>query len=361
MKELYLMLGRSLDKNVKEEIRNKVIGISTACKVYMLNPYKNNVLKQLLFGIDNIEYIDFDIRSVQDWPTQEALNKEFIKQHGIKNFMIIGTDLNQSSRIDNFKLYTDFLSKYMEDRDYGINYVTTRFLLTKFLVVKDMVECGVNVLHFVIDPQEVDFNQVLGNGSVTNCYKLARKGYTFLPSYEFALMYINGKFKPRENNLLFYCTAKTPDRKYVINIAQKLKRLPSSDIKVIYKGSVDGKGVEQNEYYGLLRKYKFTLIIPSYDQTTFSIVRFLEAIANGCIPLVLGNCNLDELQMTYPSIYSVVNDELIVKSIDDIKDKINKYDKGFWSRIMKCVLGDEHLNEVINVRYMRKMYDKILK
>ena len=64
-------------------------------------------------------------------------------------------------------------------------------------------------------------------------------------------------------------------------------------------------------YLDKLAYSSFTLIIPSYDINTFSILRFMEAIASGCIPMILSTVYLDDFVASF-NIDTKFLDKLIV-------------------------------------------------
>lgn len=63
------------------------------------------------------------------------------------------------------------------------------------------------------------------------------------------------------------------------------------------------------------------MIIPSYDEKSFSIIRFIEAISHDCLPFVLDRCCLDSLRLTFPEIAEIVYSKLIVHNFKEL-DKI---------------------------------------
>ena len=359
-KKLFVMVGRTLNERVLEEVKCKVIGLSKAANVVMLDPYKSDKLKKLFEG-HNIRVEKIDIKNFKNWKQLESRNVEFIKQHNIRNFMVIGMDMFASAKRDNCGAIKNFYESYVDNPEYGMSFVMLRNQYAKFLLVKNMLDCRVKVIHFAIDPQEVNFCDIFGKNSVVECFNLRRPGFKFIPSNEYALLLNQASVSDqRSTSLLFYCGAQTEDRKWIVNAESKLKSIPGSDILVIQKGEKK-KGVSQTEYYELLRKSKFTLVIASYDHTTFSIVRFMEALAAGCLPLVHCSCCLNDLANTYEDMYKVAKKYLIVKSIDDIKRKMEEYGEHERQCIINQLLDDFVLNKCRNVEVMQKVYKKILK
>lgn len=54
----------------------------------------------------------------------------------------------------------------------------------------------------------------------------------------------------------------------------------------------------------------------------------MEAVARDCLPFIFSDVALEECKSTYPNIYDIIlDDELVVKGMDDIKSKISKWDE----------------------------------
>lgn len=75
------------------------------------------------------------------------------------------------------------------------------------------------------------------------------------------------------------------------------------------------------DYLNLLRCSKYTLIIPSYDTTTFSLRRFVEALTQMCVPLVYDKCNMDWMPT---ELYDILEcSSLIVHDLSKLKEHVN--------------------------------------
>lgn len=76
-----------------------------------------------------------------------------------------------------------------------------------------------------------------------------------------------------------------------------------------------------DDYCKLLEASMYTLIIPSYDTTTFSLRRFVEAIVHDCVPLIHEDCNIDWMPTELYDILECSN--LIVHDLSKLKDHVN--------------------------------------
>lgn len=68
--------------------------------------------------------------------------------------------------------------------------------------------------------------------------------------------------------------------------------------------------VNREEYMRYLEKSRFTMVIPSYEKSCFSIFRFLESLENDCLPIITDNCNTDDFLKSF---------DLPLKYLDEIK------------------------------------------
>ena len=353
MKKLYLMVGRTLNKRVTYEIRNKIAGISLATDLTIVDTFKGNKLQSLLKGI-KCKFIKYNVSGLDNWNEIEQYNKAFIEKYGIQNFMLVGLDMMTGIKFDDRKQIERILSRYQKEPTIGLNYVSTRKVFEKVMFVKNCAEAGINTMHFVIDPQEAILH-------AKRFYKLRREGCEYLPSYELFLITdgIEVCNDDRKYNVVFGCGAQTKDREWILKIKNRLESIPKSKIAILTKENAN-EGIPQKDYVESLREARFTFVIPSYDRTTFSIVRFLEAIKQGCIPLVFSNCCLLEVKDTFPQIYKVIAKSLLVENVGEIKQKIKNMTLKEMKQIQIEIMHDKKLRNAISAKHMREEYEKVL-
>lgn len=105
----------------------------------------------------------------------------------------------------------------------------------------------------------------------------------------------------------------------------------------------------------------FTLIIPSYDVTTFSIIRFFESVKNGCVPLIWKDTDLTDLKNTFEDIYDLVIEYgLIVGSKDDIIEACKKKNRKHYEDFLDAVKNSRSYRKVTDKESVRKFYKKLL-
>lgn len=359
MKKVYVLIGRTLEERVQEEIRNKLAGITASTEMTVINNFRSKKLVNMLPDVP-VNVVNYSLLNGNTWSEIEESNKKFLIENKVKNLMVIGFNMLSSIKYGENKLFEDFLQYYVNEPQYKMKFMMTLKMYAVLVLVKNAIECRCNVFHFVIDPQEIDFGEVLKTDKVKRLYKLKREGCLFAPSYEMKLMkekYLSAS--KRKYDFLFYCGAQTEDRHYIVEKKSELESIPNSDVKIIMKENNKEK-VSQREYYNLLKQARFTLVIPSYDKTTFSIVRFLEAVANGCLPLVWKDCCLEEVKNTYKSLYDIISRFLLVDDLCDIERKMNELGEEGRRKAIMLIFKSKELNAVINEDIMKKRYENIL-
>lgn len=360
MKKVHVIIGRTLEERVQEELKNKLAGIAASTEMTVINNFKSKKLVNMLPDVP-VSVVNHSLLSGNDWREIEENNRKFFKENKVKNLMVIGFNMLSSIKYGENKSFEDFLQYYVNEPQYKMKFMMTLKMYAMLVFIKNAIDCGCMVYHFVIDPQEIDFGEVLKTDKVVRLYKLKREGCLFAPSYEMKLMKIRYlSTYSRKYDFLFYCGAQTEDRDYIVEKKSELESIPNSDVKVITKANNKEK-VSQREYYNLLKQARFTLVIPSYDKTTFSIVRFLEAVANGCLPLVWKDCCLEEVKNTYKTLYDIIQRFLLVDDLGDIKGKMEMLGEEGRRKAIMLILKSKELNAVMNEEVMRKRYDKLLK
>jgi hypothetical protein len=124
--------------------------------------------------------------------------------------------------------------------------------------------------------------------NITEDYYKCNTGLKYLSS----TLSVNKKFDATIGYTNIYADKDT--RK--INFKEIRNQLKVLSVNVFCKDKDTGEDtfIEKPEYDKLLIESKFTLVFPSYNIKAFSKIRFLDAIASRCIPLILKSCNIDE-------------------------------------------------------------------
>lgn len=110
----------------------------------------------------------------------------------------------------------------------------------------------------------------------------------------------------------------------------------------------------------MLAKSRFTLIIPSYDITTFSIIRFVESVSHGCLPFVLDSCNIDALENDFLNFKEIIEKYLIVHNFKEIDRKISEISEKERINIIKEIQQSDDWRRINNINYLKKCWREII-
>lgn len=193
--------------------------------------------------------------------------------------------------------------------------------------------------HVIVDPLEADYRDVVGFNLAGDRFFLYASTIFGARSLQIAeshyrQLWLQGKTKkPR---LMFDDEERGLDLLVGYSITQKPRLwLQAYDFDGLLAGSglkyrvclkdsfrdIDTFVWKKEEYLALLNNSKFTVIIPSYEERAFSTIRFIEALYQGAIPLILDRCNMSEAftpaeqEMLKPMI---INDKNVVEVIRSI-------------------------------------------
>lgn len=344
-----LFLNMGIAKGLVNTIRyhfNAIID-SIDDKIVIIDTNAGNKLKNLL-NRDDVEYRHIAWAENYNWHDYEKVIKD--KTKDIDTFICFGSTMFNNYNSTNNSLIQRF-DKEMNNKNYtyNLNFVSTRIVMQRYLVCKLCKDK--NFIYFYIDPSECILSKYFNVGKTV--YYLNRPDCVYLPSYE-RYMFLNGKDIEKTTDFTFYGTALTEDRRYLVDQKELLTNIRNSDVGIIVKK--DSTYVSQTEYYEKLARSKFTLIIPSYDVTTFSVIRFLEAVSNHCLPLVLDTVDLTDLKNTFFDIYEIVEKNLVV-NIKDIQSKIDSLD---YDKIIKKIFNTKSVKNFTNMDYFKKEWSKIV-
>jgi hypothetical protein len=344
-----IFLNMGIAKGLVNTIKNHMNAIidSLDSEVVAIDINAGNKLKNLL-DRDDIEYRHISWIENSNWQEYEKLIKSQTKD--LNTLIIFGNTMFNNYNSRDTSLIERFDKEFdNKNYEYNIKFVSTRTVMQRYLVCRTCKDK--KLIYVCLDPQECIITDYLKTGICT--YILNRGNKKYVPSYEKCL-FTNNQTADKTVDFTFYGTALTEDRKYLVEQSDLLTGIRNSDVGIIVKK--DSTYVSQTEYYDKLARSKFTLIIPSYDVTTFSVIRFLEAVSNHCLPLVLDTVDLTDLKNTFPDIYDIVRKNLVV-NIKDIQGKIDELD---YDKIIKKIFNTESVKNFTDLDYFKREWSKIV-
>lgn len=116
--------------------------------------------------------------------------------------------------------------------------------------------------------------------------------------------------------------------KYYEDAKKVLSKFDNVKFYVLNKVTGENTFVNRDVYLKQIARSKFTIILPAYDSSCFSIFRLLESLHNDCLPLIHKDCYLKDINKSYgTNLEELITD----KPFDeDVRiELLNKYKKIF--------------------------------
>lgn len=318
--------------------------------IVMIDINTGNKVKRML-GRDDVEYRHIPWKNEDDWKSYTETIYNTIDD--LDTLIIIsGSYFSKTHSRTKYNLIENF-EKHLNDKDYkySTTFVSMRSLFQKYMICRCSYNKRLKMVYYALDPLECCYTEVFNYGVTTFCTNCG--SLLAVPTYEL-LMYKNAKCSEKTVDFTFYGTATSYERNYLNDYKDDLVAVRNSDVRII--NDLKTQGVAQDEYYNKLAKSKYTLVIPSYDVTTFSYSRFIESIAHHCIPLVLDKVNLADLKNTYKDLYDIVEKYLVV-SLYNIQEKIDSLD---YDYIINELLNTTTIKNLQNIDYYKERWSEII-
>jgi hypothetical protein len=203
---------------------------------------------------------------------------------------------------------------------------------------------GLPIDHFVNDPDEFDYRSLGIPGERLFFYQSKKNHAEYFPNYEYHLFNKKRPVDPKKKPLdfSFGFTVYTPERLPMYESFKKNGFLEDGHpYQVFAKNKFNGFDnlLPALEYDDRIRESKFTMIYPSYNTEYFSSIRFLEAIANACVPIIHTGCIVNEAYHAYPQIFDIIQQNGLLLDCEDssnIKQALKKDSVAIIEEIRAC-------------------------
>lgn len=203
------------------------------------------------------------------------------------------------------------------------NYLSIKAMKnTLMLTYKIAKERNILLEHHIIDPQEFNYRDIDTDIKYTRHFPYTSNSFNFTRDDSFLEKYKKNRIhQDKDIDFTFGYTILTEDRKN--NIHEEIqKQLESKTIQLFLRDKYNDIDtfVKKDVYLDYIARSRFTLIIPAYNDKTFSAFRYIESIYNDCIPIILDTNNISEAKE------SLYIPDYLLTSIEDICTKIDQLD-----------------------------------
>ena len=330
-----------------ESHQNEIIGavINQALEfipgAYIIDFYKDYKLSKVLDS--EPEIIKAEQWKFDSWKSMYKHYKKLVSD--FDNIILVKAPINRdNANTLDVKMLREINKMTRLDDTYNMQYDLMRRVIERLLFVK---ACrGKNVVHFVIDPDEVDFSKVWNFKSYRRFGALKWDGCEYGPIYEYLLYNTFIQDIPKFYDFYYVGSAITEDRKYLYRCQSEvlshinrrrigfIKENPKIGTFDIFDGDNREKRVTQSTYLYNLKLSRYTMVNPPYNKKEFNIIRFMEAVVCDCIPLIL-KCKKDvrdmkfgclhNLILTFPDFYDIIIKRNLIVVPKDIHIRLTKY------------------------------------
>lgn len=269
----------------------------------------------------NVESYDlnqyFEIESILE---REKFLDKLIEEKNLTKIITIHNDIRQNFKNGAEKKGIQFFESIIESNS-----------IPSFVSVKNFFEVNhipyhlskkIPVVHIYVDPQEASWNKMTGcDEEKYFFYENARIDAKYLPFVEWSFSKQIKKYQ-KTKKFSFGFTVVTEDRE---PLYYQLADIENMNFLVKFPKIGIDTTVKRSDYAEMIKESEFTLVIPSYEDTDFSSIRFWDAVTKACIPFILDTCKWEQAFVKHPEITKIIQEDLLVNA-DNVKDKIENTD-----------------------------------
>lgn len=337
--------------------------VNTICKVIpdckVINTYRSNKLVKIL-DVDYDRLIYYDISQVKEigWKAQYKLAKQLLIDNNIDTMIVFKSIIMSGQKHGEMHQIERFRRRRKEDDFVYMKHAMSTTQYCKYL----MVEAGAAVCNknyeFILDPQEPHWGDLYRDIDYKYLYGMQRKDqYIYMPCFERGVQDMVGYMDTtKKYDMMFFCSCLTKDREFILEYKDKLESIPNSKIQI---NTRKVKPLGQRDYYELVAQSKYSMCIPAYDKTAFSMYRFVEALCVDCLCFIHKDCCLDDVKETFPDIYEIM-EKYLVYDFDGIISKIGKLTDKDRNDIIKMIKETESWKRFSDLKFIERRWKKLL-
>lgn len=324
--------------------------------VILFDRYKVNKLRNLV----NAETTKIEARYNGSW---EALRKSFsdaIDRFEVNAVVVFKTDMRDTFRYGNEERAKRLLEGSYENDTFSSNFASTVAQIENLTFIDVASKKCNDVYQYAIDPEEPRLDAVcsFNNFRRLSFNKLKRQGSICMPYYEYELK--RNAIDVHDDSKATFCfhaTAVNPSRQWLADLKQDLELRDGYDVRISIRG--EKKFSRQQQYMWNLANSRFTMVVKPYDDTSFSWCRFIEAASVGCLPLVMSDCNLQDIDATFPDIADIIRSELLVDAFDDVDRVANSMKESKRLQLVSDIMGSGSIKKVTDLDWLRARWQRL--
>lgn len=267
------------------------------------------------------EIVDFSSYMKMNWKEGNEYLQKIQDKYNFDAIIFIFAPVNSNMTTGNEKRLINNWKQTSINNTYRKNFSST------FTAFKRLFTCfyygkSLPIIHFLDDLLEVNMSELIPNAKDYHMYSISDRNIQFSPiviDYDIWMKQSGPKEKIYDFSFGFSNVNKIPSR---TKIYQDLKEFPN----IFYKGDDINTFIERdvyNDHY--ITSSKYTLIIPAYDNTQFSMIRFCEALKRECIPLIHETCKFEHSFNERKEFLEVIKKHNLIVDTTNFNKKIKSF------------------------------------
>lgn len=283
-----------------------------------------------------------------------------LEYNDIDTLIIFKTDLRDNFRYKKETGGRTLIKGSHKDDMYSSTFLSSKAQLENLKFVEAASIVCDNVYQYALDPDEARLDVLFNFKNFARLYfnECKRQNSVFIPYHEYSMVREYGLIDTDDKSLFcFHATANNDRRKWLADMKEELESEPTYNCKIKVRNS---RGTSyQREYMQILQHSLYTLVIDSYDPDAFSWPRLFEAVACGCLPLVMSDCNLQDIENIYPDLYDIITSELLVDSFDDVKIRIKKMPEKKRQQLVSDIMTSDSVRKITDLDWLNDRWNTL--
>lgn len=268
----------------------------------------NVLMKNIFFDVFD------DTSKMKDWmEVYEWLDVSMFKDYDCL-FIVGGLDM-PSNKLSKAYL-PDNEEKIFPNSKVAIKFKQSAISLTKILLfLKIHNEHGIPLHEIAFDPVELtcDYlhnsvrpikDYVVYHGYDVSHYNIKRLDslqYYFLNKSTAELPIDNVELKKFDFTFGYHIMNNSSRNKFNVDVDEIVGLFAPEKRNLFCNNKITGidTSVKKEVYLNFIKASNYTFILPAYDETCFSIYRFIESLWNDCLPLLHTDCNIEDVNTSF--------------------------------------------------------------
>ena len=316
----------------------------------------------------SLSNFDNSILPVEKWADYCLAVNKYLEPHVVDGWVVYGGAMSESGGVVRTLQQKSQIPASIYNTADGMSFNYKRALYSKILTIFGYTKAfDIPIYHKLHDPAELSFGFEVRQVNEYHGYAYKHgDGGPDLQRFDGLQWYFRENNKVidpltnRADKELDFCFAALTRNKTRIWLADYVDQLKNSldplKSKIFYtdKYRGDSNYIDRSSYLDLVKKTRYTHIVLSCEHNHFSNYRFIESVANSCLPIIQRETNWGVLKEF--GISEEILNRLILNDPSDIAKKISSIDENErlellnYLQLKLCLIGDKpHLGNFLEL------------